>query len=99
MANEEAVEILKVAIAEVEWDYPLDYAIAIEKAIEALENIDRITAERDKAIEDLKECSYCDYCKNYNDECLNNGLCKECSVGKTSRVYWEWRGIGNEQIN
>ena len=37
MTPEEAVKTIKVAIAEVEWDYPLDYAIAFETAIEALE--------------------------------------------------------------
>ena len=37
MTNKEAIEIIKCAIAEVEWDYPLDYTIAFKKAIEALE--------------------------------------------------------------
>ena len=37
MTNEEAIKTIRVAIAEVEWDYPLDYAIAFETAIEALE--------------------------------------------------------------
>lgn len=35
MTPKEAIETIKVAIAEVEWN--LDYAIAFEKAIEALE--------------------------------------------------------------
>lgn len=37
MTPKEAVKILEVAKAEVEWNYPLDYAIAIDTAIEALE--------------------------------------------------------------
>lgn len=37
MTPKEAVKILEVAKAEVEWNYPLDYAIAIATAIEALE--------------------------------------------------------------
>lgn len=37
MTNEEAIEIIKIAIAEVEWNYPMDYAIAFENAISALE--------------------------------------------------------------
>lgn len=37
MTTKEAVETIKIAIAEVEWNYPLDYSIAFEKAIEALE--------------------------------------------------------------
>lgn len=34
----EAISILEVAKAEVEWNYPLDYAINIDLAIEALKN-------------------------------------------------------------
>lgn len=37
MKPEEAIEIIKIAIAEVEWDYPIDYIVAFEKAIKALE--------------------------------------------------------------
>lgn len=37
MTAKEAIEIIKVAIAEVEWNYPLNYAVAFEKAIECLE--------------------------------------------------------------
>ena len=53
----------------------------------------RLEKERDAAVADLKEYCDCDVCKNNNDECLNNGLCKECSVGKSTRLYWEWRGL------
>ena len=37
MTPKEAIKILEVAKAEVEWNYPLDYAVAIDTAIEALE--------------------------------------------------------------
>ena len=37
MKPEEAIETIKVAIAEVEWGYPMDYTVAFEEAIEALE--------------------------------------------------------------
>lgn len=36
MTNEEAIKILELAKAEVEWQYPLDICIAIDKAIEVL---------------------------------------------------------------
>ncbi len=36
MTNEEAKEILEIAKAEVEWDCPIDYAVAFEMAIDAL---------------------------------------------------------------
>ena len=37
MTNEEAIKTIELAIAEVEWNYPMDYAIAFETAISALE--------------------------------------------------------------
>ena len=36
MKPQEAIETIKIAIAEVEWEYPMDYAVAFETAIEAL---------------------------------------------------------------
>lgn len=36
MTYEEAIETIKIAIAEVEWNYPMDYTVAFEKAVEAL---------------------------------------------------------------
>ena len=38
MTNEEAIKMIEMAIAEVEWNYPMDYAVAFEMAIEALKN-------------------------------------------------------------
>ena len=37
MTPEEAIKTIQVAIAEVEWEYPLDYAEAFETALNALE--------------------------------------------------------------
>lgn len=37
MTDKEAAEIIKVAKAEVEWEYPMEYAAAFDKAIEVLE--------------------------------------------------------------
>lgn len=36
MTREKAIQTIEVAIAEVEWEYPMDYAAAFEMAIEAL---------------------------------------------------------------
>lgn len=36
MKPQEAIGIMKIAISEVEWEYPMDYAAAFEAAIEAL---------------------------------------------------------------
>lgn len=35
--KKEAIEIIKIAMAEVEWNYPMDYVVAFKTAIEALE--------------------------------------------------------------
>ena len=37
MTNKEAIETINIAMAEVEWDYPMDYAVAFEAAVDALE--------------------------------------------------------------
>lgn len=37
MTKEYAIKLLKLAKAELEWDYPLDYQIALDMAIKALE--------------------------------------------------------------
>ena len=37
MTNKEAIDTIKHAIAEAEWTYPMDYAAAFDKAVEALE--------------------------------------------------------------
>lgn len=39
MTPQEAIETIKIAIAEVEWNYDISYAVAFEKAIEALEKL------------------------------------------------------------
>ena len=36
MTTEEAISILRVAVAEVAWNYPVDYADAIDTAIQVL---------------------------------------------------------------
>ena len=40
MTNQEAIDIIKTAIAEVEWEYPMDYAAAFDMAVKALEKQD-----------------------------------------------------------
>ena len=37
MTYEEAIKTIKLAVAEVEWNYPMDYAVAFEMAISAIE--------------------------------------------------------------
>ena len=37
MKPKEAIKTIKIALAEVEWNYPMDYTVAFEEAIKALE--------------------------------------------------------------
>lgn len=37
MTPQEAIDVIKIAISEVEWNYPMSYAAAFETAVEALE--------------------------------------------------------------
>lgn len=42
MTDKEVAEIIKVARAEVEWEYPMEYAAAFDRAIEALDKCQKI---------------------------------------------------------
>ena len=36
MTKQEAIETIRMAIAQVEWEYPMNYAVAFDMAVEAL---------------------------------------------------------------
>ena len=59
MTPNEAIETIKIAIADVEWNYPLDYSIAFETAIEALE---KQIPKKPRATEDYPHRLYCSNC-------------------------------------
>ena len=65
MTNKEAIETINIAMAEVEWDYPMDYTVAFELAIDALEKM----KELEKGLEDLEDTLNDAY--TLNDFCLN----------------------------
>lgn len=65
MTNEDAIKTINIAAAEVEWNYPMDYAIAFEMAIDAIEKM----KELEKGLEDLEDTLNDAY--TLNDFCLN----------------------------
>lgn len=77
---------------------------ALTLAISALENIDRITAERDAAIADMEDIAKkvnvnCRYCKNLSEknkllrnETMRESKCFNCECFSS----WEWRGARND---
>lgn len=48
MTRKEVIDTLEVAKAEVEWNYPLDYAIAIDQAVQYIKAYELIVAELEK---------------------------------------------------
>lgn len=66
MTPKEAIKILEIAKAEVEWNYPLDYAVAIATAIEALEK--QIPKKPISLGEDIdRDVGQCPNCKEIID--------------------------------
>lgn len=71
MTPQEAIDTLKIATTEVEWNYPLDYAVAMEMAIKALKKevpAEPITQEEENFIQGYLIfdkyfcCPICKYC-------------------------------------
>lgn len=70
MTPEEAIKTIQVAVAEVEWNYPMNYSVAFETAIEALgKQIPK------KPIKSDREIRYCEVFK-----------CPNCSFEFSERV-------------
>ena len=77
MTLEEAIKTIRVAIAEVEWDYPLDYAIAFAVAIEALEKQIPKRAILDAIFPSGIEWYLCPTCNHNNIE-KSDSYCHAC---------------------
>ena len=74
MTPQEAIKNIEIAIAEVEWEYPMQYAIAFEIAIKALEK--QMPKKAKNVSDDGIERYVCENCnnlmhrkKNYCDNC------------------------------
>lgn len=64
MTPEEAIKTIELAKAEVEWNYPMDYAVSFEMAIKALEKqIPKTPLESDRKIRycEVFKCPNCDF--------------------------------------
>lgn len=92
MTINEAIKTIEVAIAEVEWEYPMSYAVAFEMAIAALraqqeaENIDGLQKKRGKWVSNELGgykwgyvCSECGWLDGYpfNDR---HNFCPNCGM-------------------
>ena len=84
MTPQEAIETIKVAIAEVEWDYPMDYLGAFEDAIKALEK----QMPRNPVVSDDGWQISCPNCSATLIYCLHTSkidCCDKCG----QRLDWE----------
>lgn len=73
MKPQEAIGIMKIAISEVEWEYPMDYPVAFETAIEALEK-----QVPKKPLDDFSTRAIYDNDGNYLDQL--NTMTFECPI-------------------
>ena len=71
MTNKEAIKLLNLIQAEMEWDYPMDYAVAIDMAISALEK--QIPKKPKMPLDAYWVCPTCGNKVEYPYEC-----CKRC---------------------
>ena len=77
MTNKEAIEIIKTAAVQVKWDYPLDYAAAFDKAVNALKAQEPIKpGNRVKDIPGSIPLWYCGECGFYLGS--NDAFCSHC---------------------
>lgn len=49
MTNAEAITALEMMQAQIEWDYPMEYAVAIDMAIEAIKEKEKMS-EKDEIV-------------------------------------------------
>ena len=75
MNDREAIETIKIAIAEVEWEYPINYSAAFEQAISALE-------EREERSNGCNICKEMDFVYIWDGDFLLKAgypsFCPEC---------------------
>ena len=77
MTNEDAIKTINIAAAEVEWDYPMDYQVAFEMAIDALE----------RQMQNCEDCRHADcvqnnhmiYCLEHSCVMSSDNCCRDWS--------------------
>lgn len=81
MTPEEAIKTIQVAVSEVEWNYPLDYAIAFETAIKALE---KQVAKKPNIVKTNYACFQTYHCPSCNKEIISR-LDEEWIAGRLQK--------------
>ena len=64
MTKQDAIETIRLAIAHVEWEYPMDYAVALDMAVKALSQPEVVRCKDCKHYKD----GFCYNPNTYDDE-------------------------------
>ena len=83
MTNREAIEVIKLAQAQVEWEYPMDYATAFDMAISALE--EQESSETQKALDTISRQAAIDTATEYEKQ-LREILGDENELAETVKI-------------
>jgi hypothetical protein len=77
MTAQEVIETIKIAQTEIEWNYPMDYAIAFDAAIKALEKQIPMKPIL-KSGESVVHCSYADGTGGFEMNRWQDWVCPVC---------------------
>ena len=92
MNLKDVIKTLEVAKAEVEWNYPMDYEVAIDEAIEA---VDKQIPKKPKVIDHWRMCPRCyeeygfDYDILIGMKGLKTGVCRCLNCGQVIELEVE----------
>jgi rubrerythrin len=83
MTPQEAIKTIKIAQAEVEWEYPIDYAAAFDEAVNALEK--QIPKKLIFIKQKYIETYLCPNCNDFFDYAEKFNYCPNCG----QRLNWK----------
>ena len=82
----EVIKTLEIAKAEVEWDYPMDYAVAIDEAIKAVDKqIPKKPVSKYKYRDGENVCPSCETENRCRTVMFWEKFCPDCG----QRILWE----------
>ena len=89
MTVSEAIDTIKVAMSEVEWEYPMEYYVAFDMAIKAL---DQQARNEEAQLPEIVRCKDCKYRSFYCTEATDGTTLYECHHPCANSVprpgYW-----------
>ena len=99
MTNKEAIETINIAMAEVEWDYPMDYQVAFEMAIDALQKVEAYERFIEYFVFEGGYGDYsamCEYMTRHNDTWCSEHCGADAPYLECAIRWSEERGNDNE---